>query len=311
MKKIAEEFFSHQKVWLSNEDSFEQTDLYLYLKLMYGEAPVFLDSGFIKVKKDNKGMTLFEHIYYDHCPEENELYITIPSLNLLGTKIENSSLGEKLSKKGYISVSPSEELKSKALSFFNKLPFNPTNIKEGRCEPFATLKLSESIWKEDRPSTSKETLQVKDQIQSFLEKKISYSQVLASLNIFDLNFLEWQESRFMKAHNGVDYKSFINLITYNTDHCNSPRSISVGAYHWYDETFNGLFTNNWEALMNIEDKKREMDSFKVDTNFALLINVFNPRFYHQVGEMQGDGSLYVCTANKSFKEITNRFEFNW
>jgi hypothetical protein len=197
------------------------------------------------------------------------------------------------------------------LEYFNKLPYNQTSLAEGASEPFATLKLSENIWSENSSLVSEETLMVKNHIQRFLEDQVSYSDILSSLNIFDLNFLEWQESRYMKAHNGVDYKSFINLITYNTEHCLEARSISVGSYDWYDETFNGLFTDNWEALMNIEKQKVESDNFQVDTDFALLINVFNPKFYHQVGEMKGRGSLYVCTANKSFKEITNKFEFNW
>ena len=115
----------------------------------------------------------------------------------------------------------------------------------------------------------------------------------------------------MLAHNGVDYRSFINMILYNTEHCRTSRALSLGEYDWYDQTFEALATHNYECLMNIKKSKVELHSFIVKSEKSVLINAFNPKFYHEVGEMTSQGSLYVCTANKSFKEITQRFDFNW
>lgn len=314
MIKIAQEFFQNNSVSLDTLEDFFKSDLFLYFKLLYGSEPVFSkENGFIKVINDKEKIILTEHIYYDYSDGKvEEGFITLPNLEITGTKIVNSNFGKQLSKKGYIQVDIPESYQELILGSFPSLDFKKTPLEEGLGEPSGTFKFHKNIWSEDLPNIKNQKpfliyYGIKDLIKSFLE----FSEVAKSFSAYDLNILEWTKGRSMTAHNGIDYKSFINLITYNTNHCSISREIMVGEYDWYEVVFNCLFENNFEKLMDIRYNNTQLDSFEVETSKAILINVFNPRFYHQVGEMRGDGKLYVCTSNMSFKSITDKYLMKW
>jgi hypothetical protein len=315
--KVAEKFFSTNKFSLTSGDSFESTDLYIYLEMISGSKPVIDNTkGIIKVIKESEKDTLhfYENIFYDFDEGlgETAYYINIPGINIDSAKITNNPLGYKLATEGFAVVDVPDEYQKLILGNYPKMPFKKTPIEEGMGEPYATHKFSDSIWELDWPET-KERYQnmvyfgVKDLLKGYL----NFGGVLEGLDAYDLNLLQWKEGRSMEAHNGIDYRSFINLITYNTEHCSQTRDIAVGEYDWYNIVFESLKTGNYEPLMDIQKGKREFDKVTVQTSKAVLVNAFNPRFYHQVGKMEGEGSLYVCTSNMSFRSIVEKFDFKW
>lgn len=312
MYKIANDFFQAQEVKLPKTIAFEQTDLYVYLRMMSGSAPVKADQGIIKIIERDDHFLLVEHIYYDYYPEIVGKFYTIPGINLRSIHIQNTQVGKNLSKKGYHVFARSDRDYLDVIDLMPKINFNLTPDYQGLGEPYATFKFNPTIWQKPLPEKmTGVAAQFYHGLKGILESMIDFSDVLASLDTFDLNVLEWQHGRNMDAHNGIDYRSFVNLITYNTDHCSKSRTISVGEFNWYESTFQALATNDYEALMAISDGKKLSEAIMVDTKKAVLVSVFNPKFYHEVGQMTGEGSLYVCTSNKSFKAITDRFDFRW
>lgn len=313
MVKIAKSFFENNFVKLAKTDAFEKSDLFLYLKLSFGADPIFADKGFIKVIDEGDHLILSEHIYYDYFVGRGNYYITIPGLNFEhGTEITNTAQGLNMSKYGYAVVEMPLDVQNLVLEEFPNVPFKLTPLEQGMFEPYGTFKFNQTIWKNENLKISNSSAGMAYWgIKRFLEKNLSFSSILKALDDFDLNILKWRQGRSMEAHNAVDYKSFVNLITYNTNHCQQTRELFVGEHDWYDVTFNALFTNNWEALMNINQGKDQKNAFMVETSKAIIISGFNPKFYHEVGEMKGSGDLYVCTSNMSFKTITEKFSFNW
>lgn len=312
MYKCAEQFFDSQTAVIPGNIPFQETDLFAYLKLMYGEEPVInQENGIIKIKYLEDGQYLLtENIFYDRS-YEHDAFITLPSIQLKSSDIKFSEIGFELSTKGYCIIDVPDYYKDNVLSRFNIMPYKKTPESEGYGEPYATYKFHEYIWDTDLSFEDDEHKIVYYGILNLMLELIKFSEPLRALNAFDLNLLQWRKGRSMEAHNGIDYKSFVNLITYNTESCSKSRNISVGQFDWYDVTFEALAMGNYENLMNIQKGKQLFDSIKVDTSKAVLVNAFNPKFYHQVGEMTGEGDLYVCTSNMSFREVLDKFEFKW
>lgn len=312
MYKIAAEFFANQQVKLPKDSPFEKTDLYVFLRMMFGVAPIKSTQGLLKVVDRGDHWIIAEHIYYDYFEGEEAFYYSLPGLELTSSKIKNCERGKNLSKNGYVVLERNDEEYLNVVGLMPKIKYNQTPEYQGLGEPYATFKFNDRIWMQpDQKKYVGIEKEFHQKLHKILNEMIDYSDVLNSLDTFDMNILEWRDGRDMEAHNGVDYRSFINLIVYNTDHCQKTRTISVGEYDWYEKTFQALATNDYEGLMNIREGKVLKDEIEVKTNKAVLISVFNPKFYHQVGKMMSTGSLYVCTANKSFKCVVDRFDFNW
>jgi hypothetical protein len=309
---IAKDFFNNQKVHLPSKEAFFESDLSKYFSLLYRGKPYYSDKGLIKVIKEDNGYSFYEHIFYDWSEgKEADCYINIEGINLLGTNIINNNIGKHLSKKGYWGYQHPEWVIN-VLSKFPSFKYNRTGCEHSNFEPYATHKFGTQIWENKNPIFENEDIKIfYEGINKYMTDLVSYSEVLLSLDAYDMNTLEWRKGRSMEPHNGVDYRSMVNLITSNTDHCDSSRHLMVGEYDWYDTVFYCAASQDWEPLLNISTERVQSDAFLSDTKLGVLVNVFNPKFYHQVGEFKGEGKLYVCTANKTFRSIVDRFNFNW
>lgn len=311
MEKILKEFFDNTQVEISKSVHFEDTDLYNYLANFYGGPPVFCDNGFIKVLERENSYILSENLFYDNFPQENGRYISIEGLDIKSSLIANNDIGLSLSRNGFAIVPVKDEQLLASLKMMSSLNFKKSEY-SGSNEPFGTIKFNDEIWKETNFSASQILEKVfYEGILASLNKMISFSHVLQSLDIFDLNILEWRKGLSMDAHNGVDYKSFINMISYNTEECTNSRTLKMGYFDWEEITMNAIKHSDYEKLMSIDSNNIVLAEHEVDTKSIVLVNAFNPRFFHQVSEFKSDGSLYVCTANKSFKSVTQKFRFKW
>lgn len=313
MYKCVEEFFKNNQVNIPRDVNLEDTDLYLYLKLAYGSMPYYdNNNGLIAVIKEPNSLLFVENVFYDYTYKSPDFYINIPGLNIQNSKIKNCKIGHNLSKRGYCFVDIPSEYQQTVLHFFPSMSFKRTPVQEGLQEPYATRKFKSVIWSNEEPEfkNTKEQF-VYSGMKILMESSVQFSEVLKAMNAFDMNILQWKKGRSMQAHNGVDYRSFVNLITYNTNYCLQTRDLAVGEYNWYDVVFECLVSENFEPLMDINQNKKEYERLSVRTSKGVLVNVFNPKFYHQVGEMKGEGDLYVSTANMSFKSIVDKFDFKW
>lgn len=313
MNVIAKDFFDNQVVVLDQRDDFLDSDLYQYFKMAYGAAPIFSDKGFIKVVKENGKYSFYEHIFYDWAEDKIPYcYVSIENLELIGTQIQNNEIGKFLSKNGYWGYKNTPEFTNNAIKLLPEFEFTTKGCLNSSKEPTRVFKLGNNIWQNKNPIFKTEVNKsFYHNLDSYMKELVSYSEVLQSLDAYDMNALEWEKSRSMAPHNGVDYRAMINLISYNTDHCKGSRHLMVGTYDWYDTVFYCIRTQDWEPLMDIATERKQSDAFLADTNIAVLVNVFNPKFYHEVEEFKGEGKLYVCTANKSFSAIVDNFDMNW
>lgn len=323
MKYLAKFFFDNHYCIIDDIEDFYSTDLSFLFQLMYRGKLEFKDKGIIKVMKinnkddpDHGKMIMMEHIFYDyeedHKEKELELigYFNIEGQEIKGTKITNTEFGKQLSQQGFTTIDMEKLDALEPLLAFPKLDFKPTND-ETMGDPLATFKYNKTIW-DNNPTIANETEQIiYDGIFNTYEKILANSEVLQSLDRYDLNILKWEKGRNMTPHNGVDYRSMINMITYNTEHCSETRSIYAGIFDWYDITMQCAYLNDWEPLVNIKQQLKRLLDLPVNTKTGLIVNVFNPRYYHQVGMFRGEGQLYVCTSNKTFSGITNKFSFKW
>lgn len=311
MQKIAKKLFKEHKITLSTGFDFKSSDLYVYLKALYEKEPVYMDYGLFKVVEEDGQLVISEHIFYDYQPQKKaKCYIGFKELPKHNNIIENTPFGFELSQKGY-SIFKTTENEQNVLSNYQNVSYRKTPIEQGLNEPEATFKFNDIIWGNKEPKKNSTEGAVFSGLKEMIVSKSSFSSFLQSLNIFDANLLRWKKGRSMDAHNGVDYRSFLNLITYFTEGCPDTREVTLGEYDWYDTTFQSILSKNYDQLMNIQNEKIIIERHKVNTESAILINVFNPKFYHQVGEYKFDQPLYVCTANMSFKEITNDINFFW
>lgn len=116
----------------------------------------------------------------------------------------------------------------------------------------------------------------------------------------------------MDAHNGVDYRSFLNFITYNSQDTNLSRDLESGSFDWYDLTFNSILQNDFSPLMDINCDNIMIKRIKAQSSTLILINSFNPKFYHKVYDLNEENStLYTSTANMTFSVIANDITFKW
>jgi hypothetical protein len=313
MLKLAKDFFNNQKIKVQTKEDFLKSDLYMHLFSLYGAKPYFSDKGLIKVVKEEDGYIFSEHIFYDWMEgKEAECYVNIEGIELIGTKIINTEEGKQLSEKGYNSYQNPDWFMDRVLSKFPSFTYNRTGCEHSLFEPYGTHKFGSQIWETKDPIFPNEDIKIfYTEMKRYISQLITFSEPLMSLDAYDMNTLEWRKGRSMEPHNGLDYRSMINLITSNTEHCDSSRHLMVGEYDWYDTLFYCSASQDWEPLLNISTERKQTNAFVSNTNLAVLINVFNPKFYHQVGEFKGEGKLYVCTANKSFRSIVDRFDFSW
>lgn len=313
MLKIAKDFFNNQKIKLKNKEDFFNSDLHTHFLSFYRGKPYFSDKGIIKVVKEDDGYVFYEHMFYDWAEDQTaDCFLNVEGMNISGTKIKNTIEGKHLSQKGYWGYQNPEWFITDVLNKFPSFTYNSLGCQDSAFEPYGTYKFSEYIWQNKNPTfESKDIEGFYKGTDRYISDLVSYSEILLSLDAYDMNALEWRKGRAMKPHNGLDYKSMVNLVTSNTDHCDSSRHLMVGEYDWYDTLFYCSASQDWEPLLNIETEKRQSEAFTSDTGLAVMINVFNPKFYHQVGEFKGEGKLYVCTANKSFRTVVDRFDFNW
>lgn len=313
MLEKAIDFFNNQKITLKSKDLFFETDLSKYFEMTYGAKPYFSESGFIKIVKEQDHYIFSEHMFYDWQQDKTaECYVSIPGINLIGTNIQNTEAGKQLSKRGYWKLDHTEDFINGPIQLFKYFNYSRLGCEESMFEPYATYKYCRPIWSDQSPVfDSLESEAFYKGVKEYMNTLVSYSQVLQSLDAYDVNALEWRKGRAMTPHNGLDYRSMINLIFSNTDNASSSRKLYVGEYDWYDTLFYCAKTQDWEPLIDIKTKKNQYDGIISDTKVGVLVNVFNPKFYHQVGRFNGEGSLFVCTANKTFKSITDRFQFSW
>ncbi|WP_127714871.1 hypothetical protein [Halobacteriovorax sp. HLS] len=311
MEKILKTFFDNAQVEISKNIRFEDTDLYDYLLKFYGAAPIFSENGFIKVVETKDSYILSENIFYDNYPSEDCRFISIEGLQINSSLIQNCDIGLNLSRNGFAIVPVKNEALLASLKMMSSLKYTEAEHIVSN-EPFGTIKFNDEIWKKAifTPSQILEKI-FYDGILDAFNQTISFSDILKSLDIFDLNILEWRRGLSMDAHNGVDYKSFVNMISYNTEKCSKSRTLKMGHFEWEEITKEAIKSSNYENLMSIDSSNVVLAEHEVETMSFVLVNSFNPRFFHQVSEFNSDGSLYVCTANKSFKSITEKFHFKW
>ena len=312
MEKLAKSFFEKGYITIKNVDVFYKSDLFLYLKLLYKKEPIVSETGFIKVTKKDDSICLSEHIYHDLFPEDVALfYLTIPEIQISSSSIKNNRIGKNLHENGFALVDASKELIKSCLDIYPQLNYKE-EAGNTQNEPFATFKIHSEIWSGDvLPHISKRDIELKARMEKEFRKIVEHSEILNSLNIFDVNFLEWTQDRDMDAHNGLDYRSFLNIITYNTNSTESTRALECGHYNWYDLTFECLFQNDFEKLMTIDNNLEKLETIEVKTNKIILVNSFNPKFYHKVYPLKSNTKIYTSTANFSFREITDDIKFIW
>lgn len=313
MLEVAKDFFNNQKVKLKNKEDFFNSDLHTHFLSLYRGKPYFSDKGIVKVVKEDDGYTFSEHIFYDWAEgKDADCFLNIEGIDLIGTKIINTPEGKHLSEKGYWGYQNPKWFIEDVLSKFTSFTYRTDGCDGSMFEPFGTYKFGEYIWQNKNPAFENKDIEAFYKgTHNYISELLSYSEVLQSLDAYDMNTLEWRKGRAMKPHNGLDYKSMVNLITSNTEYCDSSRHLMVGEYDWYDTLFYCSASQDWEPLLNIETEKKQLEAFTSDTKLSVMVNVFNPRFYHQVGEFKGEGKLYVCTSNKSFRSVVDRFDFNW
>lgn len=312
---IAKDFFEKHYFTIKTIEEFQDTDLSFYFQMAYKANLELQDQGIIKLIKRGDLLIGYEHMFFDfarshgHMGDEVVGYLNIPDLKLGGTEIANSLAGYNLSTKGHhvIEFSDKEQDIMRKYPQMNFIPTGDTSM----MDPYATFKYNTAIWNNTPKITNQDEQHVYDGIRNIYSDFFHGNQVLSSLDSYDLNILQWLKGRAMTPHNGVDYRSMINMISYNTDHCSETRSIMAGEFDWYDVTMSCAFREDWEDLIDIKQIRKQTIDLPVTTKKALVVNVFNPRYYHQVGEFKGEGELYVCTSNMSFKAITEKFKFKW
>ena len=309
--KLAEAFFSAGYVEVGTISEFFKSDLNEYFNLLYRQSLSVSNCGIIKVIKKNNKLILSEFIYYDYFPDDNaEFFLNYEFLNLKSCRIENTAVGKKLSKNGYAILDITD--KDLPIKKYPSLSFKPFSNENPLDEAYESFRFSEKIWDTcDENDTTQKEKQIREQLRKSLIEIVSFSDFLAGLDSFGVNFLKWKRGHYMNPHNGVDYRSFINLLTYNTEKCSQSRRIFLGEFDWYAPTFFCIKNNNFDPLLNIGEKRKLIEGVMVNTQKAVVINSFNPRFYHEVEEFKGEGELFVSTANLSYKAITKSLDISW
>jgi hypothetical protein len=313
MIKVAEKFFNEHYFALEHMSDFELTDLKLLLDRSFGGAVFDDEIGIIKIMrcKDTNMLFFFEHLFYDYTLTNDIYPLPLTFVGYISTraisktvtrpvKIRNTFAGLSLSKYGFTSFDFGSM--SDVTSLYPEIIYDDVQGYDPH-EPYATKKYSEFIY--DNKALDKRGEYIFRKLQNFSLNSLKFSTVLSYLDAFDANFLQWKKGLSMKPHNDYDYKSFVNLVSYNTEHTNKERKIIVGDFYWYDMYFNN------EDLCDIPDNKIKTQlSAEATTQRAVMLNTFNPKFYHEAQTFDGDGEMYTCAANLSFKEM-NLSNIKW
>lgn len=310
MMKVAELYFKNQVIALNKLEDFFTTDLAKYLQLLYGVPSCLSDTGIIKIVKNQDIYFFFEHIFFDWAEEmmpEGEVvgYISLQGMNINPGKITNTQQGRELSTNGFCVWYNNPEFIATTLEKMPLLSYSDQGC-DSEIEASRTLKYNGQAWGEP---TFKEKIaeEFYNEIQANIKSKVSFSPILGSLDAFDMIAMEWERGRRILPHNDVDYRMLVNLVVYNTNYCEESRYICLGEYNWYDYMFYSLLTEDWEMTNNITASKEEKAAIIVDTNMSVMINVTNPRFYHEVMPFRGSGRLYGAPSHLGFRKIVDNY----
>jgi hypothetical protein len=310
MIKVAEVYFRNQVIALNKVEDFFSTDVAKYFELLYGVKTRLADTGFIKIVKWEDIFFFFEHIFYDWAEEmmpegETVGYISLEGIEFLPGKIQPTKEGKELSSKGYCIWDNSQEFIAQTLEKMPILEYSDRGC-NSEVEASKTLKYNSKAWGEPSFNTAMAEA-FYNEIRDNIENKTSFSPVLQSLDAFDMIAMEWERGRRILPHNDVDFRMMVNLVVYNTNYCDESRYLCVGEYDWYDYMFYSLITQDWEMTNNITASKAEKEAILVDTNMSAMINVSNPRFYHEVLPFTGNGKLYSAPSHLGFRKIVDNY----
>ena len=309
MKKIAQDFFKNQHVAIDCLEDFFESDLHFYFEKLYKKKLEISDRGFIKIVRKENQVFLYENIFYDWAQEESSEYINFHGIEIKAGSILNTDAGKQISEKGYFvfenSIQEIERTIKPVLTFL----FDSSGCDKST-EPNGMFRFSSDVWGEVKPlepaHITFEAYSLFKEMENRIERLVSFSNVLRSLDAYDMICLKWSDGRSILPHNDLDIRMFINLVSY-WDETYEHRKIKVGEYDWYDYIFQTLLTNQWEGTNNIVTSKKEYNAILSTRYSSPMINVFNPRFYHETTPLKS-GSMYSISAHKSFKKIVNNLE---
>lgn len=312
MIKIAEDFFKNQSTLIEDMDSFWKSDLCLYFEKLYKTKLVLSDNGFIKVIRREDYIVLYENVFYDWADEKTSEYINFEGVKMRPGSIKNTPEGKQLSELGYCVFENMPESIKRNIYPVTKLMFNPDGC-DRPTEPNAMFKYSPKVWGEiewmdwERPKhVEQNAYDLFKSMEYRMSNLLEFSNVLSSMDAYDMICLKWSDGRSILPHNDLDIRMFVNLISY-WDETNEHRYLKVGDYDWYDYLFPILLTDDWEATNNITASKKELGKILSHRYSSPMVNVFNPRFYHETTPLKS-GSMYSISAHKSFKAIVDKME---
>lgn len=304
MIKVAKEFFDHHSFSLDSSEDFFDTDLAKYFELLYKTKLKFSNSGFIKVIRKNNKVYFYENVFYDWANQPTAEYITFEGVDIKFGEIRNTREGKMLSENGYYLFRNAPEY-TQTLSSLPSLNYDEEGC-ERKTEPFRTHKFHPQAWGEP-VNVDSISLDLYNKVRKNIQSLVSFSPILRSLDAFDMIGLEWRDGRSILPHNDLDFRMMVNLVSYNTKDSKGSRPLKVGVYDWYDYTFHSLVTEDWEMTNNITADKTQIDTIEPSMRHSIMVNVFNPKFYHEVCQMDGEGVLYSAPSHLGFRKIVDNF----
>lgn len=312
MIKLARLFFHYQRVTVNTLDDFFNSDLCLYFEKLYKTKLKISNTGFIKIIRRDSKFELYENVFYDWACEYSDEYITFEGIDMRLGFIQNTEAGKQLSQKGYYVFENNPDIIARAIHPVEKLKFNSDGC-DRLTEPNAMFKYSPKVWGDVQlfkpQHVDYEAYSLFKMMEIRMTHLLSFSNVLLSLDAYDMICLKWSEGRSILPHNDLDIRMFVNLISYNDKSVYTPRYLKVGEYDWYDYIFHAILTDQWESTNHITSKRIEYEKI-ASVNFrSPIVNVFNPRFYHEVTPLI-DGELYSISAHKSFKALVDKMELS-
>lgn len=312
MIKLAEDFFNNQVVILDSLDQFFESDLCLYFEKLYKTKMVIADNGFIKIIRRDGYVALYENVFYDWAEEPTSEYLNFEGVQMRPGSIKNTDAGRCLSENGFYVFPNGTGDIEETIKPVTKLLFNPDGC-DRATEPNAMFKYSPKVWGEiewmswDRPAHVDENAYNLFKRMDFrMTNLLSFSNVLSSLDAYDMICLAWSDGRSILPHNDLDIRMFVNLISY-WDETYEHRYLKVGSYDWYNYLFPALLRDDWEAMNNITAERTEFQKIQSHRYVSPMVNVFNPRFYHETTPLKS-GFMFSISAHKSFKKIINNME---
>ena len=328
MYKVAESFFKNNFFYMEQFKDFWSTDLCSFFKDLYGEQPEFTkDKGFIKIYKAEAipgGYVFYENIFYDYTTDlkaHNGIdvtffgYLSFPSIHDKlpdNPVIKNTFHGRNLSKNGFTCIDIADKFTSGTIELYPQLDYSRSK-EEVQSEAYGSKKFTDKIWDQSPEFKDEKERRVYNVVNALFNDAISFSDYLSSSDLYSSNFLEWKPEMYMRPHNGVDYRSLVNLITHNTTNCSESRALVTGEFDWYNATRKAINSKNFDQLLDIpEELIKWRNKTEASSSRGILVNVFNPKFFHEVEAFSGTGELYTCTANKTYSGLTgSQNNFNW